>query len=113
MSDMALTKLFNRLDTSNDGLTSVRELTNFVSTWEPTTSEQRQLKIVGSMFGVVGFLETAYLLGFFFVHRKQLPLEEFDDPRYKVPNRNPRGDLFRPWQYWHDYGAIRISREQA
>jgi hypothetical protein len=64
MSDMALTKLFNKLDTSNDGLTSVRELTNFVSTWEPTTSEQRQLKIVGSMFGVVGFLETAYLLGF-------------------------------------------------
>jgi Ca2+-binding EF-hand superfamily protein len=64
ISDTQLTKLFAKLDTSGDGTTSVRELENFVSTWKPAMKEERELRMMSTLFGVAGFLEVLYLIGF-------------------------------------------------
>jgi Ca2+-binding EF-hand superfamily protein len=64
ISDVQLAKLFAKIDTSGDGMTSVRELGNFVDTWKPATKEERELHMMGTLFGVAGFLEVLYLVGF-------------------------------------------------
>jgi Ca2+-binding EF-hand superfamily protein len=61
ISDAALQRLFNKIDTSGDQVTSAREIANFVEDWEPTDSEARMLAITGTLFRPTGLCMTGML----------------------------------------------------
>jgi hypothetical protein len=50
ISDAALHRLFRKIDTSRDRLTSSREIMTFIHQWQPATKEQRAIVVAGALF---------------------------------------------------------------
>ena len=72
ISETAMRRLFNRVDTSGNGLISSRELSTYIDSWQPAPPDMRLASVAGAMFTRTGLCLAVMQVGLLILFGKDL-----------------------------------------